>query len=68
MSLSYLSLCGLSIIYCAKAVQSALSFSVGETALQVGIDSMCPWDEVASACFYIIILDCLSINMLLKQE
>lgn len=68
MSLSYVSLYGISIIYCAKTVQSAPSSSLGETAAYVGIDSVCPWKEVVSGCFYIIILDCFSINMLLKQE
>lgn len=45
--LSYLSICGPSIICCAEVVQSALGSS-GGIVLNVGVDFMCPQEEVTS--------------------
>lgn len=50
-SLSYLSLCGLSIICCSEGVHSAHGSSSGGIPVYVGIDLMCPW-EVRSGSLY----------------
>ena len=59
------SLCSPSVAYCAGTVRSALSSSSGEIALYVGVDLVCPKEEVSSAT----ILDLPSpINLLLPNS
>ena len=56
-NLSCYSLCSPSILYCAKAIQSALSFSSGGITLYVGVDLLCPWQEVSSRSAHVTLLD-----------
>lgn len=55
--LSYPSLCGLSVVCCAEAVQSNLSCSSRGIAIYVGVYSVCLWEEVSLGSCYANILD-----------
>ena len=55
--LSYWSVCGPSIICYAEAVHSAPSSSSGEIAPGVGVNLVCPWEQMSSGSSYAAILD-----------
>lgn len=56
ISPTHLYLCGLSITCCEECVQSALSSS-GGSARCVGVDLVCPCEEISSRSFYNVELD-----------
>ena len=45
---SYTSICGSSILFCTEGIQLALSSSSVGLALYLGVDSMCPWEDLNS--------------------